>query len=261
MFARALLRARPMVMASAACATAALSLQQNSSAEMISFSSATPKVHLMYFKVQGVAETIRHVMALGKIEWTESDWSVDFKKIDFKDVQRTLPLASPEFGAAKEAGELDLNMQRAPIAIVDGIAIASSKTIERYLAKRLGVMGSDDLEAVHIDCITEHVRDIKDKYQKAKADPKEKADFFESVMPGFMQKLETAVVKMSPGSGPALVGSSLSYADVTLLVFIKDFFDDKASAVASISKCPRLQASVEAAEKHPGIAKHRAGRK
>jgi glutathione S-transferase len=79
-------------------------------------------------------------------------------------------------------------------------------------------------------------------------------------MPEFMQKLEKAVGLLG-GSGPALVGSSLSLADATLLVFIKDFFDDKESAKASIAKCPRLQASLEATEKHAGVAKYRASKK
>ena len=97
-----------------------------------------PKVHLRYFSVDGVAETIRHVMALGGIEWTESAWAVDFKKIDFKNTAQTLPIASPGFAAAKNAGELDANMGRAPVIVVDDkIEIGQSKTIEaRALSHR-----------------------------------------------------------------------------------------------------------------------------
>jgi hypothetical protein len=75
-------------------------------------------------------------------------------------------VASPGFKAAMDKGELDANMKRAPVIVVDGkLEIGQSKTIERYLARRLGLLGSDEAEAAQIDAITEHVRDIKDKYQ------------------------------------------------------------------------------------------------
>jgi len=173
----------------------------------------------------------------------------------------TLPVASPGFGAAQEKGELDANMKRAPVIVVDGkLEIGQSKTIERYLARRLGVMGSGEAEAAQIDAIAEHVRDIKDKYQKAKVDKAEKAKYFDEVMPEFMQKMDTAIgVVGGKGKGP-LIGSSLSLADVTLFVFIYDFFDDKDKAKASVAKCPRLLASLKATSEDPGIVKYRTKR-
>lgn len=177
MFATRLLRSRPAAAASA-CAAAAYTVHSRHAEAL----SSPPSVHLEYFGIDGVAETIRHVAALGHIQITESAWAVDFKKIDFKDVSRSLPIASPGFAAAKESGKLALNMDRAPVVLVDGKhTIGSSKTIERYLARRLGLMGSNELEAAHIDAVTEHIRDIKDKYQKAKADPADKAKYFAEV--------------------------------------------------------------------------------
>jgi len=217
-------------------------------------------VHLRYFGIDGVAETIRHVMALGGIEWTESAWAIDFKKIDFNNTTGTLPIASPGFGAAKTSGELDANMGRAPVIVVDDkLELGQSKTIERYLARRLGLLGKNEAEAAQIDAITEHCRDIKDKYQKAKTDKDEKAKFFAEVMPESMQLMDKAVGVVG-GTGPALIGSSLSLADVTLFVFLTDFFDDKALASASISKCPRLLASIKATGENPLIVKYRTKR-
>jgi len=114
-------------------------------------------------------------------------------------------------------------------------------------------------EAAYIDAITEHVRDIKDKYQKAKGVPEEKAKFLDETMPEFMGKLEKAVA-LNTTAGPSLVGKSLSLADATLYVFIVDFFDDKAKAKASIEGCPHLKASVEAMGSHPAVLKYRAAR-
>ena len=257
--ARLLRTARLMAPAASACACAAV-VSEYRRAE--SAAAPLPKVHLHYFGLQGVAETVRHVMALGEMEWTESKWAVDFKKVDMKDVANTLPIASPGFAEAQKAGVLDPNMRRAPVAIIDGKdSIGQSKTIERYLARRLGLMGADEIEEAHIDMITEHVRDIKDKYQKAKADKEEKATFFAEVMPDFMQRLEKVVAGRSVhGEGPSLVGSKLSLADVTLYVFLTDFFDDKKSASASIEGCPRLQAAMKAVGDHAGVVKYRQAR-
>ena len=63
------------------------------------------------------------------------------------------------------------------------------------------------------------------------------------------------------GSGPALVGKKLSLADVTLYVFIKEFFDNKAGALAAVDKCPKLKASLAATAVHPGVAKYLASKK
>ena len=40
-----------------------------------------------------------------------------------------------------DKGELDANMKRAPVIVVDGkLEIGQSKTIERFLARELGLM-------------------------------------------------------------------------------------------------------------------------
>ena len=255
-------RVRGPLLAASAIGGGTVLAAVNSSPAECAFFSSKPKVHLRYFKIGGVAETIRHLMALGNLDWTEDAWSIDFSKFGKGGPNPALvAIASPGFAAAKTAGELDANMERAPVILVDGKhEIGQSKTIERYLARRLGLLGSGEIEAAQIDAITEHVRDIKDKYQKAKADPAEKAKYFDEVMPEFMSKLDKAIGVMGgKGSGP-LVGNSLSLADVTLLVFILDFFDDKEKAKASVASCPRLLASLKATAEHPGVAKYRAKR-
>jgi len=246
-----LLRSRPFVPVAAVSAAAASILAANNHR---SESAASPSsLHLKYFEVQGVVETARHVLALGRQEWTESAYPIDFSK--FKD---GVEAAAPAFAAARAAGELEPNMGRAPILVVDGVhAIPQSKTIERYLARKLGLFGATEEDGAAIDAITEHVRDIKDKYQKAKVTDEGKAKWFASEMPEWMGKLEKAV---GPSTSAPLVGASLSLADVTLYVFLVDFYTDKAAALASIDKCPRLKASVNAVEKNPAVAKYRAAR-
>ena len=163
-------------------------------------------------------------------------------------------------------------MARAPVLIINDhnhdhgtpclqLEIGQSKTIERYLARRLDLLGDSEADAAQIDAITEHMRDIKDMYKKAKTDKDEKAKYFAEVMPAFMQKMEKAIARVGGGKDGALIGSTLSLADVTLFVFMTDFFDDKELAKASVAKCLRLLASIKATGEHPAIAKYRASKK
>ena len=230
------------------------SLAENASSEKID-------VHIRYFDVEGVAEVIRHLMALSSNPWTEEKWGIDMKKLP------DVAAASPGFAAARDSGNLDQNLGRAPVVLVtEGgkkLELGQSKAIERFLARRFGLLGEDEHEAAQIDAITEHIRDIKDKYQKAKVNPQDKAHFFDEVFPGFMEKVDMAIRDIGGGSGggPALVGRYLSLADVVLFVMVRDFFDDKAAVEKTIKRCPRLQRSVEEVDAHPGIASYRAGKK
>ena len=72
------LRARGPLLAASAIGGGVALATANSPAECL-FSSK-PKVHLRYFGIDGVAQTIRHVMALGNLEWTEDSWPIDFSK-------------------------------------------------------------------------------------------------------------------------------------------------------------------------------------
>jgi len=262
MFASRMLRMRP-VTCSAAAAAAALAAHKGRDAECDAWFSSKPKVELSYFAAQGAAETLRYVMVLGGCEWTEAAWPVDFKKFSGPASLYNPDGPCPGFAAASSEGTLARNLGRAPVVVIDGKeSIGQSKTIERYLARRLGIMGSTELEAALIDSVTEHVRDLKDKYSKAKGVDKEKKEesvkeYFGKEMPVFFAKMEKA---LPAGAGPALIGKSLSYADVTLYCFVVDFFTDKASPLAALDACPRLKASVEAVGKHPSIVKYRAAR-
>ena len=73
-----------------------------------------------------------------------------------------------EADAAKAEGKHDINMGRLPFLEVDGQQVPQSKSIERFVALRYGFLGDNDVEAAQIDSFCEHVRDIKDAYQKVR---------------------------------------------------------------------------------------------
>merc|ERR1719486_1043995 len=128
------------------------------------------RMKLSYFDARGVAETTRYMLAVTKTPCEDFRYGFTFGTPgDFSTVQR------PEFDAARAAGKLDANLGRLPLLEADGKVFGQSKTIERFVAKRVGMMGANAVEEAQIDCICEHLRDCKDKYMKAKTNPETKA--------------------------------------------------------------------------------------
>jgi len=187
--------------------------------------AATPKLELQYFEARGAAETARILLALADESYTDTRYEITPGTMD-----------APEFLAAKEAGDLDMNLGRAPLLLVgekdSQKPIGQSKAIERFLSKQFGLMGDDDIEAAQIDCVSEHCRDIKDAQMKAgfsffnrdKSDD-EKAEarnkWFGTDMPLLLEKLQKSVEITSAKEGYA-VGSKNSYADVVIFSLLRD---------------------------------------
>ena len=139
-------------------------------------------------------------------------------------------------------------MGRLPLLEVDGKQIGQSKSIEKYIAKQCGLFGSNDIESALIDMVTEHIRDIKQAYNDAKAGKKgdelnaAKTEFVTNPekLPLWISKLESTL----SGDGYA-IGSNLSLADVSIYSFICEFFDDKEGALAAASSSPKVLNSCE----------------
>ena len=115
-----------------------------------------------------------------------------------------------------------------PVLYVDGkAAIAQSRSIERYLAKQFGLAGSTDVQTAQVDMWTEHVRDVQDKYQKAKStkdaeceDPV--AKWMKDDLPGLLAKLDKVAALTSTTPGCA-VGDDLTLADIKIWMFAGAF--------------------------------------
>lgn len=90
--------------------------------------------------------------------------------------------------------------------------------------------------------ITEHIRDVKDKYKDAKKAEKTK-EFFDTGLPDWMGKIEKSLPP-KVGSGGALIGTSLSLADVTVFVFIKECVPP--STASRHDACPTSQRELRA---------------
>lgn len=147
-------------------------------------------------------------------------------------------------------------MNRAPILEVDGVVIGQSKAMERYVAKQCDMFGSNDEEAAVIDCVSEHVRDIKEKWGKirmmggmgAPTTPEKEAatkKWFESELGEWLVKLEKSLPITV--SAQFTIGTKLSYSDVCIWHLIKETFDATQIDFVknALDGCPRLNAITE----------------
>ena len=89
--------------------------------------------------------------------------------------------------------------------------------------------------------LTEHIRDIKQKYADAKAGKtgeevnKAKHAFITEELPKWLGKLEHIMESETHS-----VGKKTSLADIIIQQFLQDYFDDKEAVAAVVAKYPKL---------------------
>lgn len=216
---------------------------------------------LKYFDIRGAAETCRVIFALGEETFTDVRYKID-----------PATFQSSEFNEAKENGDLKLNLNRAPVLVTpEGKTIGQSKAIERYLARRFGLMGKTPEEEGMIDCIAEHCRDVKDaarqkgfsKFTRNKTD-EEKAearkDWFDNDMPAMLMKIEEAVKETSEADGYSF-GASTTYGDVAIWALLRDCFPaDLEDTTKAAEKCVMLNAIADQIQSNAAVSKYLAER-
>lgn len=196
-----------------------LSWQQ---AEQQLFVAGLSTMELKYFNARGAAEVIRLLFAMADEPYTDTRFAIEPGTMN-----------APAFTTAKESGELIMNLGRTPVLVTDnGIVIGQSKAIERFLAKKFGFMGQNDIQAAQIDCIAEHCLDVRlaqmrkgfSMFNKEKTNEEKETlrnEWFNTDLPTMLAKIEQSVEQTSLSKGFA-VGSQTSYADITIFALLKD---------------------------------------
>lgn len=199
-------------------------------------------MELKYFNARGAAETARIIFALAGEEYTDTRFEIT-----------PGTMVAPDFVKAKESGDLDMNLGRAPLLVTSDGIIGQSKAIERFLAKKFGLMGSSDIECAQIDCIAEHCRDVKDAerrkgfsfFNREKSEEEKAAarkEWFEKDMPQMLEKVEKCIGLTSGEVGYA-VGNKSSYADVAIFSLLKDcMVPDAEDTIKAAENCKHLLA-------------------
>jgi prostaglandin-H2 D-isomerase / glutathione transferase len=208
---------------------------------------------LCYFNGRGLAETSRFIFAITEQPYTDFRYPLDI--IDWS----TYTFRRDEFDQDKADGKLACSLNKLPYLEVDGEVIPQSKSIERYLARKFGMMGSNEVEAAQIDAICEYVRDFKTEYQRTRLLKDDARDtgmtkWFEETLPEKLTNLDKIVGETFS------VGNQTSLADVTLYTFIAQFFDEGRRARAACDKAPNIESVVLRISELPTVQKWIANR-
>eukprot|EP00741_Cyanophora_paradoxa_P018165 tig00021038_g17538.t1 len=198
---------------------------------------------LVYFDARGKGEVARLVFAAAGVKYEDYRYPIS------KTFER------PEFNADKEAGKFPFG--QIPVLHVDGKIIPQSHAIERYLARRFGMFGDDEIQAALIDALCEQALDIKQKYMDAKKEsPAKVEEYWSTTFAALLKGVEAFAAKnAADGFGGYLVGNRLSLADIHFYYLLRDFYDAKDKVNAVLDTLPNLRKAVDKTACHSGIAR------
>jgi len=145
-----------------------------------------------------------------------------------------------------------------PVLEVDGVQLAQSQAIGRYVARLNGMAGKDDMEQAFADMHVDHVKDlmIAGRHSYTEKDPEKQKEFnakyVADVLAPTIKKLEETLAKNGSGY---LIGSDITWADLAYY----NFFTYSTEKMAEVMKdAPLLKGLVERIGNHPNIKKYKA---
>ena len=206
--------------------------------------TTTPNYRLTYFNAQGKAEVSRYLFKLANQPFIDERISKAGHPIDglltFDSVKSGLP-----FG-------------QVPVLYVDGpsgtVVLCQSRAVERFLARRFGLMGSGDVEEQQVDSVVEAVRDLTQAYSVSRGDDSTKQHFLAHTLPTVLQQLERFVQRCSTSAAQdTLVGEKLSLADVALYQALTAKTPDQPAVAQVVDGYPRVKAAMAHVAGRPEI--------
>ena len=165
-----------------------------------------PKIKIIYFNGRGRGEMLRWICEVGGLEY------------------ENVRLTREEWAAVKP----DAPFGQLPMIEYDGVKLAQSKAINRFLARKAGLAGNDDLEQCQVDMYLELLTDLFDNWIKVafEKDEERKKEvqktFEEEKFPNFAK---TCNKKLEQAGGKYFVGNHLTLADLEIASFLKSFID------------------------------------
>jgi len=191
-----------------------------------------PTYKLKYFNGRGRGEPIRLIFAYAKVPYED----VRVPREDWPKVKETTTW-----------GQM-------PLLEVDGVEIAQTKAIGRFVANKHGLAGESDLDKAKCDEYLDVQDDILQEMGKwfRESDAGKKAELaktiVEDVFPKYFAKFEVIIKKNGNG---VLVGKKVTYADIFLANLVSGLgshFPD-----FELSKFPEMKKHMEMVLALPGI--------
>merc|ERR1712126_223722 len=137
-----------------------------------------------------------------------------------------------------------------PVLFWDGEMLAQTQAIARFVARKAGLAGSNDVEFAHADMIACHCEDLIAKWVWGRFPPSEEAriqnskDLLEKVLPKWLSQAEALLKKRG---GVWFAGSGLTFGDVADM-------NNEAARAALLDNYPLLKAHDARVRAVPEIA-------
>lgn len=163
------------------------------------------KYKLTYFSARGLGEPIRYMLSYGGQQFQDIRLTIE----EFPKVKKSMP-----FG-------------KVPILEEDGKLAHQSIAICRYLAKKFGIAGSDDWEALQIDSVTDTIVDLRIAivnyafYTEESEKEKEREKLMNETIPVYLTRLD----KIAEENKGYFVNGKLTYADIVFGAIV-DFLSE-----------------------------------
>ncbi len=192
-----------------------------------------PSYKLTYFPARGGAEVSRFIFKQAEVEFEDV-------RIGGEDWAKFKP--STPYGSM-------------PVLEVDGKMLAGSRGMQRYLAEKFGLAGSNDFENAEIDSIIDAIVDLSQQLMKLhyEKDEARKAELGEKlkteILPKFLGIFEKLISSNTSGW---IYGSKVTYADFALYNVMGWV---KMGYAAALDSFPGIKKNMEAVEALPNIAK------
>ena len=128
----------------------------------------------------------------------------------------------------------------------DGEEIAQQMAIVRFVARKVGLAGKTDLEFAYADMIVEHCNDFGAKLVSMRYPKTDRAElvtsFLDEFLPSWLDKAESFLKKRG---GIWFNGSSFSFGDLTMMVYLTFLTHPEDSAFTGMNNVERRAAVLE----------------
>merc|ERR1712038_886374 len=169
--------------------------------------------------------------------------------LDYED--RRFPIGAKEFKPSAPYGQL-------PILEVDGVTIAQSMAISRYLARETGLAGTTNLVMAQVDEAVDVINDVQNAIwgavfegdEKLKAEKKKKVE--EETIPNNLANLEKV---LEARGGQFLAGNCLTWAELHFLQLVDLIIFVGSPNHKCLEATPKLANLVERTRNIPNIKK------
>ncbi|CAF1653643.1 unnamed protein product [Didymodactylos carnosus] len=152
----------------------------------------------------------------------------------------------------------EMPLGQIPVLKVDGVKLPQSMAIARFLAKRFGLWGKDDLQQANVDTVVDTIVNLMNKFSPIYAEQDESkkkaemAKFFPNELPKHVRNLDT-LVKLYSDGGLFFVGNHLTCCDLEVYNILEYLLQIDENVLYSYSW---LHKNREEVEKQPKIASY-----